>query len=189
MGNSGGEGSRLWLADDELLAERAADGDVAAFDILATRYAPAMRAYARRLTGSITDADDVVQESLLTAWQHLDTLRDKGAVRAWLMRITGSRGIDCLRHRKHYPTSTAQMEADDHAPGPEETAVLNAGLSALSLALGILPEDQRKCWALKEIGGLSYEEIAHELNTTPTSVRGKLARARAALLKTMKDWQ
>jgi RNA polymerase sigma-70 factor, ECF subfamily len=184
-----GEGNGLWLADDGLLAERAADGDVAAFEVLAIRHAPAMRAYARRLTGSMADADDVLQESLLQAWQQMDTLRDKGAVRAWLMRITGSRGIDCLRRRKHYPFSSAQMEPYDPATGPEEAAVLNAGMSALSLALAILPEDQRKCWTLKEIGGMSYQEIAHELGTTPTSVRGKLSRARAALLKTMEPWQ
>ncbi|MET3923447.1 RNA polymerase sigma factor [Arthrobacter sp. UYEF20] len=142
-----------------------------------------------RLTGSTADADDVVQESLLQAWQQMDTLRDKGAVRAWLMRITGSRGIDCLRRRKHYPFSSAQMETFDPATGPEEAAVLNAGMSALSLALGLLPEDQRKCWALKEIGGLSYEDIAHELNISPVSVRGKLARARATLLRRMENWQ
>lgn len=189
MMNPAGEGHGLWLADDGLLAERAADGDVAAFEVLATRHGPVMRAYARRLTGSTADADDVVQESLLQAWQQLDTLRDKGAVRAWLMRITGRRGIDCLRRRKHYPFSSAQMETYDPASGPEEAAVLNAGMSALSMALAILPEDQRKCWALKEIGGMSYEEIAYELGTTPTSVRGKLSRARATLLKTMRPWR
>lgn len=184
----GGE-NRLRHASDELLAERASDGDVAAFEVLAARHAPAMRAYARRLTGSMAEADDVLQDALLQAWNQLDTLRDKTAVRAWLLRITGNRSIDSLRRRKHQPSSTALSETADPAPGPEGEAVLDAELSALFLALGVLPEEQRRCWAMKEIGGMSYEEIAHELNITPTSVRGRLARAREALLKTMKDWK
>ncbi|MBE4720312.1 RNA polymerase sigma factor [Pseudarthrobacter sp. AB1] len=189
MSDPVGGKSRLCHVPDELLAERAGDGDVVAFEVLAARHAPAMRAYARRLTGSLADADDVVQEALLQAWKHLDTLHDKAAVRAWLLRITGTRGIDTLRRRKYHPPGTALIDAPDPAPGPEGAAELNSEVAAISLALAVLPEEQRRCWAMKEIGGMSYEEIAHALNITPTSVRGRLARARAALLKTMEDWK
>lgn len=93
----------LDLVPDALLAGRAADGDTAAFEALARRHGPVMRASARRLTGSLADADDVVQESLMQAWKQLHTLRDGDAVKGWLLRITGTRSIDDLRPGRQLP--------------------------------------------------------------------------------------
>ncbi|MGO4805907.1 RNA polymerase sigma factor [Arthrobacter sp. 2MCAF15] len=186
---------QLDLVPDALLAGRAADGDTAAFEALARRHGPVMRACARRLTGSLADADDVVQESLMQAWKQLNTLRDGDAVRGWLLRITGSRSIDHLRRRKthadlgeldHKVPSGAGTDRRDH---PEHAAVSGSRMDALRTALAALPEEQRRCWVLKAFNDQSYEEIAQTLNISTASVRGRLARARITLAREMEDWR
>ncbi|MFF2844244.1 RNA polymerase sigma factor [Paenarthrobacter sp. NPDC057981] len=184
----------LDVVPDALLAGRAADGDTAAFEALARRHGPLMRATARRLMGTLADADDVVQESLVQAWNQLDTVRDPAAVKSWLLRIVGTRSIDHLRKRRNH---AALDELENHAgapsaprtPDPESTAVNASRIDALKSALQRLPEEQRRCWVLKEFNDLSYEEIALTLNISPDSVRGRLARARIALARTMEEWR
>ncbi|MFF1384251.1 RNA polymerase sigma factor [Arthrobacter sp. NPDC058288] len=183
----------LELVPDAILAGRASDGDTAAFEALARRYGPQMRACARRITGSFADADDVVQESLMQAWKQLDTLRDNGAVKSWLLRITGSRSIDHLRRRKVHPELAAEHEATAGGAGnhhnPESAAVNGSRVAALKAALARLPEEQRRCWVLKEFGDQSYEEIASTLNISADSVRGRLAQARVTLAREMEEWR
>ena len=183
----------LELVPDAILAGRAFDGDTAAFEALARRHGPQMRACARRITGSYADADDVVQESLMQAWKQLDTLRDNGAVKGWLLRITGSRSIDHLRRRKVHPELDAEHEAAADGAGnhhnPESAAVNGSRVAALRAALARLPEEQRRCWVLKEFGDQSYEEIASALNISSDSVRGRLARARVTLAREMEEWR
>lgn len=176
---------------DAILAGRAADGDTVAFEALARRHGPVMRASARRLTGSWADADDVVQESLVQAWKQLESLRDPAAVRSWLLRIVGSRSIDQLRKRRNH----VELEASEALPplprpqDPEPAALNGSGVEALKAALAELPEEQRRCWVLKEFNGQSYEEIAETLKISPASVRGRLARARITLARRMEEWR
>jgi len=184
----------LDLVPDALLAGRAADGDTAAFEALARRYGPLMRATARRLTGTMADADDVVQETLMQAWKQLDSLREPAAVKGWFLRIVATRSIDHLRKRRNHE-ALDDMENRNGAPGgprtqdPESSAVNASRVAALKSALAQLPEEQRRCWVLKEFNEMSYEEIALTLNISPTSVRGRLARARIALARTMEEWR
>ncbi|WP_261792348.1 RNA polymerase sigma factor [Arthrobacter sp. PM3] len=186
---------QLDLVPDALLAGRAADGDTAAFEALARRHGPVMRACARRMTGSLADADDVVQESLMHAWKQLDTLRDGAAVKSWLLRITGSRSIDYLRRRKTHADlgdvdqgveAGAGAARQDH---PETAALSGSRMDALKAALAALPEEQRRCWVLKQFNDQSYEEIAQTLNISTASVRGRLARARITLAREMEEWR
>lgn len=174
---------------DAILAERAGDGDVAAFETLARRYGPLMRAYARRLARSHEEADDVVQDSLVTAWKDIGSLQDGTAVKAWLMKIVGHRAVDTGRRRKVHENFDDRPEAPDHAPGPEQAAVARSARRALNSALARLPEEQRRCWVLREFGGQSYEEIAATLGISAASVRGRLARARTTLVKEMEEWR
>lgn len=186
---------QLDLVPDALLAGRAADGDTAAFEALARRHGPLMRACARRLTGSLADADDVVQDSLMQAWKQLDTLRDVDAVKSWLLRITGSRSIDHLRKRRNHSNLgdfDHRVEAGAgtaHQDHPESAALSGSRMDALKAALAALPEEQRRCWVLKQFNDQSYEEIAQTLNISPASVRGRLARARITLAREMEDWR
>jgi RNA polymerase sigma-70 factor (ECF subfamily) len=176
-------------APDGVLAERAGDGDVAAFETLARRHGPLMRAYARRLARSHDEADDVVQDALLTAWKDMGTLQDGAAVKAWLMRIVGNRAVDAGRRRKSHDNLDDHADPADPKPTPEQAAVAGSARRALNQALARLPEEQRRCWVLKEFGGQSYDEIALALGISAASVRGRLARARTALVKEMEDWR
>ncbi|UCR88120.1 RNA polymerase sigma factor [Mycetocola spongiae] len=179
----------LRAAEDSFLVERSLGGDVRAFEILLHRYARLLRAYARRLTGSWADADDVVQDTFITAWNGLDGLADPAAVKSWLMKITGRKAIDRIRARR---AESGLEDWDAPAPardGPERRAEVDSQLEAVARILQELPDTQRQCWVLKEIGEYSYREIAEELDLPEPTVRGALARARTALLRGMEAWQ
>lgn len=177
----------LDAATDALLAERAADGDHVAFAALVRRHGPYLRAFATRLLGSAADADDVVQDALIVAWRSLESLSDPAKVRSWLSSVVSRKATDALRARR--PVA----ELDDSRPTrdgrPEESAVATSRLEALGAVLRALPDEQRQCWVLREISGYSYEEIADETGLSVTVVRGKLARARATVMREMEDWR
>ena len=183
--------SRLALADasDSVLASRTADGDTAAFEILARRHGGLMRAYAVRLLGSNAESDDVVQEAFVLAWQRMGELNDGASVRSWLMRIVSNKAIDRMRVRKQH------LDIDDwDAPtpasgGPDHVVEVAMQMDALSSALRRLPEQQRRCWIMKEVGGASYAEIADDLDLPLSTVRGQLARARQTLVTEMEGWR
>lgn len=176
-------------ASDELLVARASDGDVRAFEVLVTRHLSLMRAYAWRLTGSQADGADAVQNALITVWEQLPQLQDASSVRSWMMRIVSRKSIDLIRSRKPALDVDDMEHPASTEPGPFESAETGSAMHALSLALQRLPEEQRQCWILKEVGGESYGEIAEHLGLTPTIVRGKLARARETLVKLMEEWR
>lgn len=180
---------RLEGVADAILVGRAVDGDTGAFETLIRRHGPLMRAYTARIVGSMADADDVVQDAFHTAWRRLPELRDPAAVRPWLMRIASRLAFTSLRRKPaevELPDLESALPTDTQ---PEYVAVRNAQLKALSAALDTLPEDQRRCWLLREVGELSYDDIAQEMERPTATVRGKLARARASIYAQMEGWR
>ena len=176
-------------ASDRILAGRAADGDLRAFEVLVRRHGPLMRAYATRVLGSNSEVDDVVQETFITAWTKLPTLDDLSVVKSWLMRIVNRKAIDRIRARHD---DRPLLDWDDETPpeqGPEKQAEAQSQREQLKGALDRLPEAQRQCWVMKEVGGFSYEEISEELGVPPSTVRGLLARARKTLIREMEEWR
>jgi RNA polymerase sigma-70 factor (ECF subfamily) len=174
---------------DALLAARAQDGDPDAFQELVRRHASLMRAYVFRIVGSMSEADDVVQNAFLAAWRQLGALRDPSAVRAWLMKIAGREAYAFVKRR---PGHAALSDVDPPQTAdtqPERVAIRNAQLQALSGALDNLPEDQRRCWLLREVVSLSYAEIAEEMDVSASTVRGLLARARTSIMIQMEGWR
>lgn len=181
--------SRLAAADDRIVAGRAIDGDIAAFEVLVRRYTPMMRAYVRRVLGASADVDDVVQEAFVIAWQRLSELEDPSAVKSWLMRTVSRKAMDRVRSRRAY-VGIDDIEHPAAADAtPAHAAEARAGVEALSEALGELPETQRQSWVLREIGGFAYEEVAAELGVPVTTVRGLLARARKHIIVRMEEWR
>jgi len=181
--------SALDAASDALLADRAADGDVRAFEVLVRRHGPLMRVHATRILGSNDETDDVVQESFITAWRQLPTLENGAAVKSWLMRICGRKSIDRVRARRDHADIT---ETDAAAPAtltPHHVAETQEQAEALARCLADLPDDQRRCWTLRELGEYSYTDIAEELDLPVSTVRGLLARARKTLLRELEDWR
>lgn len=176
-------------ADDALLADRAAEGDARAFAVLVRRHGGMLRAYARRVLGSNGSSDDVVQEALITAWQQLPELRDRSAVRGWLVRVTSRKAIDVLRAQRTHGDLDDHDAAAPTGSGPESLAGASALADSLDTALQTLPEAQRRAWTLRELGGLGYDEIAEQLGVPVSTVRGQLARARASLVQQLDGWR
>ncbi|MDU0328473.1 RNA polymerase sigma factor [Microbacterium sp. KSW2-21] len=174
-------------ASDEILVQRAVDGDVGAFRSLITRHAPLMRAYLTRILRSHADADDVLQETFVIAWRKLSTLRDQSHARAWLMQIATRRAFSHLGkpHRETELSDGYTSTSQD----PELSAIRNAQLRALSATLDALPDNQRQCWLLREVAGLSYQDIADTMHISTGQARGNLARARANITIRMEGWR
>jgi RNA polymerase sigma-70 factor, ECF subfamily len=180
--------SALDDAADALLAQRAADGDELAFAVIVRRHAPYLRALTTGLLRSNADVDDVVQDAFITAWDKLPDLRDGRGLRSWLAAIAARKATDRLRRRRD---QTPLDDVDPVAPGddPAASAELSSQMAALGRALADLPDEVRITWTLREVSGRSYEQIAADLDVPVSTVRGRLARARAHLLDRMMEWR
>lgn len=176
-------------APDEVLAQRAGDGDVRAFAVLVRRHEPVIRVYARRVLGSYSEVDDVTQDTLLVAWQQLPALPDKTRVRGWLLTIASRKAIDRVRARRNHLGIDDHDQPTPNASSPEYLAETSGRQSAVAKALATLPEDQRRCWVLKELGEYSYDNIATELDLPVSTVRGLLSRARKNMIREMEAWR
>lgn len=179
-------------APDAALVRRAGLGDRAAFAQIFDRHAPAMFRYAvNMLDGDVHDAEDAVQSALAKAWQHLPGFRGESALSTWLMRITANEVAGVRRRRRPLVVSDDLLatRSADPAGDPAREAGRRELREALALALTELPWRQRASWLLREMEGLSYEEIAGVLETTQTVVRGQLHRARRTLAVRMAQWR
>jgi len=176
-------------ASDGILAARAADGDVAAFEKLVYRHGALMRVYAARVLGSHSEADDVVQDVLIQAWSQLDRLNDVNAVRSWLMRMVSNRSIERIRKRKNHANVDDWDAPAPSNASPERVVEVRLQMGALAKAVDGLPEMQKQCWVLREMGGVPYADIAEQLDVPLSTVRGQLARARRTIIKEMEAWR
>jgi RNA polymerase sigma-70 factor, ECF subfamily len=183
-------GRELSAASDDILVARSTDGDAAAFEVLIRRHGPYLHAYAQHLTGSPADADDATQETLIAAWRRLSSLREGAKFRAWATGIL-SRKVTDLYRRRHVtvPLDDERVLDAASADGPEASAELGSQLDQLARVLARLPATQRQSWLLREVSGFSYEEIAEQLDTDASTVRGRLARARATITQEMGGWR
>ncbi|GAA4173927.1 sigma-70 family RNA polymerase sigma factor [Gryllotalpicola koreensis] len=180
---------RLADADDRVVAGRAADGDPQAFEVLVRRYSTLMRVYARSILGTDDEADDVVQEAFVIAWQQLDSLEDPGVVKSWLMRIVSRRSIDRLRARHEHQDIADYDPPAEAAAAPAQAAQTRSLAAAVGTALASLPGEQRRCWLLKEVAEYSYREIAADLELPESTVRGLISRARVNMAREMQAWR
>ncbi|MEU5832672.1 sigma-70 family RNA polymerase sigma factor [Streptomyces diacarni] len=176
---------------DALLAVRAGQGDEEAFEALVRRYAPALLRLATRLLGNRAEAEDAVQESLVSAWRKLPEFRQQAGFQTWIYRIVSNRCLNVLRSRRPLTglDSIPEPAAPDHLVSPERSAESQAAAKALFEALARLSPEQRVCWVLREMDGLSHEEIAETVGIRPEAVRGRVFRARRCLTEAMGAWR
>jgi RNA polymerase sigma-70 factor (ECF subfamily) len=175
--------------DDATLVVRAREGDVTAFEDLVRRYRVPVYRIAVRILNDPGSAADTAQEVFVTAWRRLPEVRDEQAFAAWLYRIVVTRAVSTLRAIRPCVPLDETTAARDRYLGPEEHALANGLATALRCALNHLTPEQRACWILREMEGLSYEEVATILHTTPGAVRGRLHRARPQLAKELTSWR
>jgi RNA polymerase sigma factor (sigma-70 family) len=145
---------------------------------------PELLRYCTRMTGSIADGEDVVQETLARACYELPQLKELPLLRPWLFRIAHNRAIDHWRHearRASEPIDAALDIADAAALEPDNVVARRQAVgAALSCFLALAPA-QRGCVILKDVLEHSIEEIAAELALTVPAVKAALHRGRAAL--------
>src|SRR5712692_1352528 len=151
----------------------------AEFEELITALRPELHRYVARMIGSAVDAEDVVQEALVKAYDSLPLLTSRSNVRGWLFRIAHNKAIDQLRRDKDQPLELLDeypMEAPPDQPLEEkELAVL-----ALSVFLQLVPR-QRSCVILKDVLGYSLAEISEQLDATVPEIKAALHRGRRRL--------
>src|SRR5882757_9637324 len=135
--------------------------------------------YCARMTGSVIDAEDVMQEALFEAYRKIETLDDPGALRPWLFRIAHNRCIDFLRTRQVRRRAEAGF-AEDEIVLPVEPAGQGADRAIARLVIH-LPPKERACVLLKDVFDHSLEEIADLVGSTVGGVKAALSRGRAKL--------
>ncbi len=175
------------------LIRRVQRGDADAFEQLYTDNQSRVYALALRMCGNEQDALDVSQEVFLKAYRSIGTFRGDCAFSTWLYRLTSNAATDLLRAQKGGKVLSldALREQDtpfdpaDPAPTPQEEAEKNEERAELMRALAQLSEESRKILLLREIGGLSYEELSRELQLESGTVKSRLNRARAKLCDLM----
>ncbi|HVU14005.1 MAG TPA: sigma-70 family RNA polymerase sigma factor [Phototrophicaceae bacterium] len=151
----------------------------AEFEQLAQTIRPELHRYATRMTGSVIDGEDVVQEALIKAYDSLPLLTHTTNVRGWLFRITHNKAIDHLRHTSDEPLELLdEVPMNDDPDLPLEEKELSA--LALSLFLKLAPR-QRSCVILKDVLGYSLAEISELLNATVPEIKATLHRGRTHL--------
>jgi RNA polymerase sigma factor (sigma-70 family) len=171
----------LKLQDDEDLVKLTRSGNPAAFEALVSRYQSRLLGFCRQMLGSTEDAEDVLQEVFVAAYNAMVADDRPLAVRPWLYRICRNR---CLNHLRK-PTADGQDTMDDrpHMNGVTtlERVQNREEFRNLVSDVGELPETQRSALLLREMDAMSYEEIAQAMDTTVPGIKSLLVRARIAL--------
>ena len=186
----------------ETTISRARAGDEQAFRELTDPYRRELQLHCYRILGSLQDAEDLLQETLLAAWRGLDQFEGRSSLRAWLYRIATNRCLNALRDssrrspdpRRDLPRPTRMSEplwlepypdvllegVADHAPGPEARYETKEAV-ALAFVTGLqhLPPRQRAVLVLRDVLGFRAAEVAEMLEVSEASVNSALQRARA----------
>lgn len=176
--------------DDDLVA-RARGGDRGAFEALLLRHQDRVYQMSCRLLGDREDALDIAQEIFLTIHRALPRFQERASFGTWLYRVTLNRCRDELRRRKtvkHTQPASLDSPRDPASPlrGPHAGAEAHEAEELVTRALKGLPDDAREICVLRDIEGLSYEEIAEALEIPVGTVRSRLNRARALLREALR---
>jgi len=140
---------------------------------------PSLHRYCSRMTGSVLDGEDVVQDALFEAYRKLDQYDDSRPLKPWLYRIAHNRCIDFLRRRGvRVEAETAFLSPDSVEPA--EPAVLGLG-HAIEHLVTSLPPKERACVLLKDVFDYTLEEIAELVESTVGGVKAALNRGRSKL--------
>lgn len=168
---------------DREVAARAQQGDHAAYAQLVRQHQNRIFRHLLNLTGSREEALELSQEVFLKAWEALPAWRPEAQFHTWLYRIASNLAYDLLRRRRivSYEPLAEDYDVPADEAGPEARLEARQGMAALDAALARLPPDQREIVLLREVEGLSYDELAAALGIDEGTVKSRLARGRAAL--------
>lgn len=176
---------------DQELVLRVQNGDKKAFDLLVLKYQLRLSKLVSRFLRNQSDVPDVVQDAFIKAYRALPNFRGDSAFYTWLYRIAINTAKNHLvaQSRKNPANSVDVQEAEDYGASewlkeyasPEREALASELKSTINQAMGDLPSDLREAITLREIEGLSYEEIAAVMDCPIGTVRSRIFRAREAV--------
>jgi len=183
------------VQDDRELLARAQAGDMSAFESLVSRHEEKVYGLALRMTRSEADAAEITQDTFLSAYQHLAEFRGESAFGSWVHRIAANNALMRLRRQKVLDIVSDELAGPEFtdrgslAEGPDsdwskraDDKVLDDELGrAIQAATDALPEGYREVFLLKDVEGLSYEEISEMVGISVPAVKSRLHRARLAL--------
>jgi RNA polymerase sigma-70 factor (ECF subfamily) len=154
-------------------------GDLAAFELLMRQHERLVLATALRLTGNLEDAQDISQEVFLRLYKNLGKVQAADALPAWLYRVTVNACHD-LRRRKP-ALAPVEMAGELVAGGIDAHTSLTQAerRRVLEMSLRVLPEKERAALVLRDLEGLSTEEVARVLGSSEATVRSQVSKARA----------
>jgi RNA polymerase sigma-70 factor, ECF subfamily len=173
------------ITEDNALLTAARAGDERAFQRLVEPYRELLEVHCYRMLGSLQDAEDRVQETLLRAWQRLDRFEGRSTVKTWLYRIATNACLDEIDRRPRRPEPVEPFP-DERITGPiadpEARYALREGMElALLAAIQLLPGRQRAVLILRDVLGWTAPEVAELLGTSTAAVNSALQRARGTV--------
>src|SRR3954465_9442784 len=177
---------------DQQLVVRAQQGDKRAFELLVTKYQRKLGRLLSRLVRDAAEVEDVTQEAFIKAYRALPSFRGDSAFYTWLYRIainTAKNYLVAMGRRAPTTTGFDNEEAENFkdaeqlrdATTPENELLGKQIATTVNKAMDALPDDLRTAITLREIEGLSYEEIADVMNCPIGTVRSRIVRAREAI--------
>ena len=176
-----GPSALLRLQSDERLIALTRRGNHAAFEVLCSRYQTRLLAFCRHMLSSREDAEDVLQEVFAAAYNAVLADEREINVRPWLYRIARNRSLNHLRRDRPIGVDTMDVHFADSGLTTTDKVMRRENFRELIADVQELPETQRTALLLREIDALSYEQIAHAMETTVPSVKSLLVRARISL--------
>src|SRR3984893_12707896 len=171
----------LRLQSDDRLIALTRRGQPAAFEVLCSRYQSRLLSFCRHMLGSREDAEDVLQEVFTAAFNAVLADEREINVRPWLYRIARNRSLNHLRRTSAVGVDSMDVHFADHGMSTSDRVLRRESFRELLADVQQLPETQHTALLLREIDALSYEQIAHAMETTVPSVKSLLVRARISL--------
>ena len=175
---------------DQALVERVQKGDKAAFELLVSKYHRKIIRLISRLVRDPAEVEDVAQDAFIKAYRALPQFRGESAFYTWLYRIAVNTAKNYLATQgRRAPTSTEADAAETFSDAdqlrdintPESMLMSKQIAETVNAAMAVLPEELRQAITLREIEGLSYEEIAEMMDCPIGTVRSRIFRAREAI--------
>ena len=153
------------------------------------QHAPTMFRVALSIVRDRSLAEDVVQDSLMKAWQAAGSFRGDSSLRAWALRIAHNTAISMMRKRREELRDPAMLPEDGQSTSLDRHVQSKMMVNELWSALDTLDHLSRTIVVLREVEGFTYEDIADALELPLPTVKTRLFRARKALSAELKDWQ
>ncbi len=182
---------------DQRLVERVQAGDPLAFDVLVAKYQRKLNRLLSRYIRDHAEVEDVAQEAFLKAYRALPSFRGESAFYTWLYRIGINTAKNYLAAKGRRAPTTTEVDADEaetfeeagllHDINTPERILQSKQIGqTINIAMQSLPEELRNAIMLREIEGLSYEEIAAEMGCPIGTVRSRIFRAREAVAEKLR---